>query len=924
MSTIVTTSYKNPGTVIANGQTTGNGWTNPNNILIVDDAVAESNPSAASDIIIGNYPFAVPTDAVITGIEFRIRANRGAQTSPDPTITIYAVNNESGEDVFTPYTAPLSGLTPDLAWYDLGAPTYLFDQAWTVDQINNLKLQLIGNVDIYVDAVPARVSYYVPDPSPTPDPVGENGENCNSQVQALPFSLKLPFNVGDDVVYFNSFNLPNGEPIENADLGDFGGAFAFTVEPGIAAGNGNSFMENFAALKADVQDVIGAVKFNVLFRGIDFVTPFGPKTDNQSSHGVGSSVILTNNGYYEDRWLKKCHIGVLVSAPITVEDEDVPLPDPAEIFDFQGAGVIAQNDLSNTKRKKIIIPGAGGSTPPAVGTTSTGSSGSTPVESISFEVTNTGINRGTLMRFEIASTSTPTDVRVGGDPATQIKTSTAAGKKLETWLIVAPLIGTQEVVITLDIPSVIVASATPLFNMAQTSTVGTTSNDSGTGTTASTANTTSQNYSLVFDLIGTQDAPIIYTVGAGQSQDFQLTAITDTLQAAGSYQPAGLTPDTVVMSWGLSKSAAWAMTSVEIKGITTTVPGSGQSAIQFENEGVNLGVSGTVDEVDFTGAGVTASRVGNKITVNVPNPGSGGASSFTAIAGEDINVGGGPLAVFVGYQSNVKTIQDVTGSLGNFGTYDTTGPGSPGVGSTQVNGFRYACSFVPTQDVTINTMGYEVNADNDETITVTIKLDTDNAGVPSGSPFLTQVATVFRVSGTDTTRHLRFDTSVQLQNGVTYWVDIEFPADPGNDIDIFQTSGGTSMLSWNGSAWVATGLNRLGLTLQLAPYTGEVYKALDETVFDSGGNTPPAGGAIYGRGRFIGYVNQTYAKDAPITVIHDGEVGIFSSLASTVEGILYLSDATPGGTVSVAGTIITGHQIDTTKLTIARNDIPYQ
>ena len=44
---------------------------------------------------------------------------------------------------------------------------------------------------------------------------------------------------------------------------------------------------------------------------------------------------------------------------------------------------------------------------------------------------------------------------------------------------------------------------------------------------------------------------------------------------------------------------------------------AGQAGIQYKDEGTNLGTSGTVDEVDFTGAGVSASRAGNKITVNV-------------------------------------------------------------------------------------------------------------------------------------------------------------------------------------------------------------------------------------------------------------------------------------------------------------------
>lgn len=45
--------------------------------------------------------------------------------------------------------------------------------------------------------------------------------------------------------------------------------------------------------------------------------------------------------------------------------------------------------------------------------------------------------------------------------------------------------------------------------------------------------------------------------------------------------------------------------------------GGGQASIQFQDEGSNLGSAGTADTVDFTGAGVTASRVGNVVTVDV-------------------------------------------------------------------------------------------------------------------------------------------------------------------------------------------------------------------------------------------------------------------------------------------------------------------
>jgi hypothetical protein len=56
--------------------------------------------------------------------------------------------------------------------------------------------------------------------------------------------------------------------------------------------------------------------------------------------------------------------------------------------------------------------------------------------------------------------------------------------------------------------------------------------------------------------------------------------------------------------------------------LDVTVTGGSQASIQFKDEGTNLGTSGTVDTVDFTGS-VTASRAGNVVTVNV----TGGSAS---------------------------------------------------------------------------------------------------------------------------------------------------------------------------------------------------------------------------------------------------------------------------------------------------------
>ena len=60
-----------------------------------------------------------------------------------------------------------------------------------------------------------------------------------------------------------------------------------------------------------------------------------------------------------------------------------------------------------------------------------------------------------------------------------------------------------------------------------------------------------------------------------------------------------------------------------------------QTNIQFQNEGVALGTSGTVDVINFTGAPVTASRTGNTVTVDITG-GGGSPGDITKV--DDTNV----------------------------------------------------------------------------------------------------------------------------------------------------------------------------------------------------------------------------------------------------------------------------------------------
>ena len=75
--------------------------------------------------------------------------------------------------------------------------------------------------------------------------------------------------------------------------------------------------------------------------------------------------------------------------------------------------------------------------------------------------------------------------------------------------------------------------------------------------------------------------------------------------------------------------------AVLIKGGDSGASFGSQLSIQFRDEGVALGTAGTVNEMDFVGTGVSATRVGNKITVTINGGGVTDHGALTGLADDD-------------------------------------------------------------------------------------------------------------------------------------------------------------------------------------------------------------------------------------------------------------------------------------------------
>lgn len=128
------------------------------------------------------------------------------------------------------------------------------------------------------------------------------------------------------------------------------------------------------------------------------------------------------------------------------------------------------------------------------------------------------------------------------------------------------------------------------------------------------------------------------------------------------------------------KEGEWtSIGTIKGKNSQNFVGGIGQPYIQFQDEGVNLGASGTVTAIDFTGSGVSATRSADKITVNVTGGGGGGGITRTTTTVSTNTAAGSSSATDYTYiVTNGSTITLPT-AVGNTNLYTVKRTGSSAV-----------------------------------------------------------------------------------------------------------------------------------------------------------------------------------------------------------------------------------------------------
>ncbi len=602
------TSFLPSQSIFSNGQITGNSWGTPNNIFLVDGDFATSNVNAgsASDFIIGNFNFNLPQNAVPTGIEIEIIGLRGAQTSPPISLEVSFYDNTNGVDNFYPYTAPITSLTPTISTVVIGGSTYLFNSAFTVDQINNMKLALTANGDISLDSVLVKVYYFIQTPPVPPPIIPGVCVDCSSPIQVQAMYLELPFLIGQTKFYLKkgSFSYPNGIPVQPGDIGSCGGTIPFVFDESKRKMDGQNFEEN-AMLDTNIggtwtvlnSGVIEVDLISVTQRGLDYKTPAAHIAANMSDHDANSKVIISNNEPYNLQLIRSCQVDTVFSAPIIVENQDTPLADSAHTLDFRGPGVVATNDPSDTHRKIITISGAGGTVPPQIVSTTSNTSGNVQVTTLSADLQISGLNRGVVIQVSTEQAQTITGITVGGVAATQQAVSTDVGSNIrqETWFCANPPLGAQPVVVTLSGAAYLTFGAECVNGLDPTSPVGATQTATGTDLNPTLVIVSTVDYSIMIDGLATAQTPILYTPGAGQAANWSEIANTSTRQGGSSVESAGLQPDPITMDYAITQNTTWCYTAIELVGITSggtggghiiednTVPLPQQPALNFED-----------------------------------------------------------------------------------------------------------------------------------------------------------------------------------------------------------------------------------------------------------------------------------------------------------------------------------------------------
>lgn len=673
--------------VIANGLTTGNKVQNQNNLLNTTDDTALFG--ATSDVIIGNFPFNIPLNAIIVGIKGIIKARIDNSSIPAGSITPYLVdgNLRYGGN-------PVIGLSNVLQEYAIGGDTDVWgNTAWTPQKINNLQLQLVANSALEVAWASMTVFYYIPIVPPTPTPPGEGCPDCESEIQALPFKLKRVWRTNETKLLVESFNDAGDNPITLDMIGECGGSINLTIDPDKRRSDGGNFIENFnidssIATISMTQQGIEIDIGDIQQRGLGFTTGYGHDVSNISEHGVGAILIITNNGPWASKILKKCHIGVLVSAPITGMDEGVDVVYPMEKINVIGDNAQLEPDAINPRQGNLIINTNPTNVDPTEENTNTGTNGTTPTPTLTvpINVVNANYLRVKVITEDLAITS----VEHNGTPMSLVGEQSNPGVNLKVAIfhLINPATGVQNVVITMPSPCIITAIVTGWLDVDVSNPVdGVSGGALGFDDMPTDSLTTTTDNSVVEDVVGTTNNPTTFAQSGLWAIMGDVTA--GTIRPGASASRKVISPMNVVDAYGISLATGWAILLAGIRGI---------SAPAVSDEKVKATATDTTPGYLNQKMGMGSSNGTVSITPSTQNPGGNEVRFFDVTvqknnltattnpgAGDDNTQGYIPGSIWFNKSTSELYIADSVGT--GAAVWDLVASGTPGVGlDVYVNG----------------------------------------------------------------------------------------------------------------------------------------------------------------------------------------------------------------------------------------------
>jgi hypothetical protein len=158
-----------------------------------------------------------------------------------------------------------------------------------------------------------------------------------------------------------------------------------------------------------------------------------------------------------------------------------------------------------------------------------------------------------------------TGISYGGVALTEagFRNAPSAQNSCSIWYLIAPAVGSANVVITLGGSAKITASAYSLKGVHQTTPLEPFISTAGQNTSPKLTNTVSPSY-LMIDILAANGDAVGASAGAGQTLQWNLATGTGggDILGAGSAKMAGLNTE---MSWALVKGKPWALAAVSVR-----------------------------------------------------------------------------------------------------------------------------------------------------------------------------------------------------------------------------------------------------------------------------------------------------------------------------------------------------------------------